>query len=408
VIRVCCTVGTWQLVTLTAALQQIGADLAEQSGGSGTEFDDYLIVYETSGVPEKFKTILQHMAETIWPWKRIVWAYDLLTANRKISQREYDDLRQTLQQRVGVPTDQVDEIWVCWLTRPAEKLVFETYPSARIQIFEDGLISYIPVPISKRLRNDEEPPNLFYALRAKLRHRLDAIWPVRRYRRGRRQMDPRHLRRIGSAYLQMTPILPPPETLAKVPRRFVAYSYLREALDRVKPLLELADYEEMGEHGTVPDRLLVLGQALSRNGVMSRAEELGIYQNILDVVLEKGYSVLWKEHPRISEPFFADLITHVRKTYPNAEDRLRQLSIPHAFPIEMVADRLGLAGCAAGSSAALFYLRRLYHIPCYTFGEALLPFMKGFDVLMNDMIRRDVPPLTDLPYLNRVPQNAGV
>jgi hypothetical protein len=407
-IRVCCTVGTWQLVTLTAALQQIGADLAAASGSAGragseaSDFEDYLVVYETAGVPDSFKETLHQMAEAIWPWKRIVWAYDLLTSNRKISQRQFDDLRRTLQERIGVSPDRVDEIWVCWLTRPAEKLVFETYPTARIQIFEDGLISYIPVPISKRLKNDEEPPNVFYALRAMVRNRLDAVWPVRRYRRGRRQMDPRHLRRISSAYLQLTPDMPAPETLAQVPRRFVEYRYLHEALDRVKPIVPLAEFVEASDRPAVPDRLLVLGQALSRNGVMSRSEELQIYRDVIDAVLAKGYRVLWKEHPRISEPFFADLKAHIERTAPDSVDRLRQLSMPHAFPVELVADRLGLAGCVAGSSAALFYLRRLYGIPCYTFGAALASRMKGFDILMNDMIRRDVPSLDGLPYLDPV------
>ncbi|MES2461095.1 MAG: polysialyltransferase family glycosyltransferase [Armatimonadota bacterium] len=398
-IRVCCTVGTWQLVTLAAALQQIGEDLSEASGGPDEVFEDYLVVYETSGVPDAFKETLQQMAEAIWPWKRIIWAYDLLTSNRNISQRQFDDLRQTLRERVGVPPEQVDEVWVCWLTRPAEKLVFETYPTARIQLFEDGLISYIPVPLSKRLKNDEEPPNLFYALRARLRNRLDSVWSVRRYRRGRRQMDPRHLRRIGSAYLQLTPDLPPPETLADIPRRFVDYRCLGEALDRVKPILPWADVTEAAECSGTPDRLLVLGQALSRNGIMSRSEEFGIYRDVVDAILAKGYSILWKEHPRISTPFFADLKVYARSRFPDADERLRQLSIPHAFPVELVADRLCLAGCAAGSSAALFYLKRLYGIPCYTFGAALAPRMKGFDLSMNDIIRRDVPPLDDLPSL---------
>jgi hypothetical protein len=154
-----------------------------------------------------------------------------------------------------------------------------------------------------------------------------------------------------------------------------------------------------GEGAVDSGRLLVLGQALSRNGVMSRGEEFAVYRDVIDAVLAKGYSILWKEHPRISEPFFDELKVHARTRFLDAETRLRQLSIPHAFPVELVAERLGLAGCAAGSSAALFYLRRLYGIPCYTFGAALAPRMKGVDLFMNDMIRREVAPLESLPTL---------
>ena len=389
-IRVCCCIGTWQLVTLAAALQQIGEDLKAKSGGDAGGFDDYLVVYETGGVPNSFKETVQQMAEIIWPWKRIVWAYDLLTSERRISQKRFDLLRQTLRERVGVPANRVDEIWVCWLTRPAEKLVFETYPSARIQLFEDGLISYIPVPLAHEMEGAG-------SLKTRIRERLDKLRPVRRYRRSHWALDPRHLSRVESAYLQLTPDAPAPEILAHIPRRFVEYRLLHQALERVKPILAASYLADSAAEEIVPDRLLVLGQALSRNGMMSRDEELGIYGDIIDTLLAKGYRVLWKEHPRIHEPFFADLKTHLQNRAPGAEERLRELSLPRAFPIELAADRLGLAGCVAGTSAALFYLRRLYGIPCYTFGDVLLPYMQGVDIFMNDMIRREVPPLSELP-----------
>jgi hypothetical protein len=275
--------------------------------------------------------------------------------------------------------------------------VFATYSSARIQLFEDGLISYIPISLATDLDEPVDLPKGIGWFRRQVRVLLDAWRPVRRYRRSRDKLDPRHLDRVKSAYLQLTPNAPPPEVLAHIPRRFVEYGLLQKALDRVKPLVFGKTLENTAEDAASADRLLLLGQALSRNGIMPRDEELRIYKDIIETLLAKGYRVLWKEHPRISEPFFADLSAHVNTRYPGAEDRLQELFIPHAFPVELVADRLGLAGCVAGTSAALFYLRRLYAIPCYTFAEALLPRMQGADVFMNDMIRREVPPLTSLP-----------
>lgn len=399
-IRVCCCIGTWQLVTLAAALQQISEDLRAKSSGDVESFDDYLVVYETAGVSDSFKETLHQMAEAIWPWKKIIWAYDILTSVRHISQQRFDTLRRTLRERVGVPVNQVDDIWVCWLTRPAEKLVFETYPPARIQLFEDGLISYIPVALAQ----DREDSG---SLKAQIRERLDKLLPVRRYRRSRWALDPRHLSRVSSAYLQLTPEAPAPETLASVPRRFVDYHFLHQALERVRPILTTSYLADTADDDSVPDRVLVLGQALSRNGILSPGEELAIYKGIIDTLLAKGYRILWKEHPRISEPFFADLKAHVQKHRPNAEERLRELSLPGAYPVELVADRLGLAGCVGGTSAALFYLRRLYEIPCYTFGDVLLPYMRGADIFMNDMIRQEVPPLADLPSLGSASENTS-
>jgi hypothetical protein len=82
-IRVCFTIGTWQLVTLAAALQQVSDD--NKASSIAAEYEDYLVVYETGGVPDTFKQTLQEMAEAIWPWKRIVWGLrpsDCETADR--------------------------------------------------------------------------------------------------------------------------------------------------------------------------------------------------------------------------------------------------------------------------------------------------------------------------------------
>jgi hypothetical protein len=106
---------------------------------------------------------------------------------------------------------------------------------------------------------------------------------------------------------------------------------------------------------------------------------------------------LWKEHPRNAEAYFPDLKAHAVKNYKGREGDIQALSLPYIYPVEMVAHRLNLAACVAGTSAALFYLPRLFQISCYTFGETLLPFMQGVDVFMNDMIRREALPLSKLP-----------
>lgn len=406
-IRVCCTVGTWQLVTLAAALQQVAHDLKKENGSEGTaRFDDYLVVYETGGVPDSFKQTLQQMAEAIWPWKRIIWAYDLLTSEGRLKQGTFTRLCRTLQKRVGVPPQQVKQVWTCWLTRPAEKIVFQAFPRARIMLYEDGLISYLPVPMAEKLQREG----------SRMRQRM-AFWawqaaaaavPVVRLRRSRGKIDPQHLARVDAAYLLLTPSdAPLPETLAHVPRYGVGYEQVRHALACVVPITQAtaAAAAAAAPTGAEPEteatprsRVLVLGQALSRNGIMERDEERNIYQSIVQNILGKGYTVLWKEHPRISHPFFAEIKQNIAAHLGQAAaSRLHQLSLPHAFPVELAAETMSLAACVAGTSAALFYLRRLYNIPCYTFAEDLLPRMQGADVFMNDMVRREAPPLSSLP-----------
>ncbi len=384
-IRVCSVIGTWQLVTLVASLKQ-----AETENRSGQKYDDYLIMYETAGVPDEFKQILRLMAEAAWPWKKIVWAYDVLHSDFDLKQRDYAGLLGTLQERVGVPAHSVGEVWVCWLTRPAEKILFGAFPRAQIVLYEDGLISYLPIQMAERLPTPR-------SLRARADQALLDLSPVRRFRHSGWELDPRHLSRLSRAYLLLSPDEPLPQTIAHAPRINVDDARVRAVLQTIAQRMAGEIAQATTNANGSSGRVLILGQALSRNHVMSRADELAFYQSVVRAVLDKGYAVLWKEHPRISEPFFDDLQAFATERLGVPAARIERLNLPHAFPVELVADKLNLAACVAGTSAALFYLQRLYGISCYTFAGDLLPRMQGADVFMNDMVRRHIAPLADLP-----------
>lgn len=68
------------MLSLVASLRQSTMD---GSSPADEEHEDYLLLYETAGVSEHFKTGLAELASTVWTWKRIIWAYDLLTSERK-------------------------------------------------------------------------------------------------------------------------------------------------------------------------------------------------------------------------------------------------------------------------------------------------------------------------------------
>jgi hypothetical protein len=127
-----------------------------------------------------------------------------------------------------------------------------------------------------------------------------------------------------------------------------------------------------------------------------------VYQGAVDALLAKGYNVLWKEHPRVLEPFFPGLVDATARRRGGQGDEqggtpgLRELDIPFALPVELVAGRLGLAGCVAGISAALFYLPRLYDVPAFTFAGDLSPFMTRHWAVQNEMVANTVPPLSAL------------
>ena len=67
------------------------------------------------------------------------------------------------------------------------------------------------------------------------------------------------------------------------------------------------------------------------------------------------------------------------------------------MPVELIAGRLGLAGCAAGISTAIFYLPRLYGTPSFTFADALAPLLRERWAIQNDLVRAAAAPLSALP-----------
>ena len=181
---------------------------------------------------------------------------------------------------------------------------------------------------------------------------------------------------------------PPPQVLEHVPRHAVAPERLRAVLAACRRLPAVAAYALP----TLPrPAVLVLGQTLSRWGALSRADELAIYDEAIALIVGRGYDVWWKEHPRAQEPFFADLAAHA------PAGRVREVDLPFALPVELVAERMGLAACVAGISTAIFYLPRLYGIPAFTFADALARVLDGRWALQNDLVRRAATPLSQLP-----------
>lgn len=133
---------------------------------------------------------------------------------------------------------------------------------------------------------------------------------------------------------------------------------------------------------------------------MSYAQEAAIYRRIAEQIVERGYDVVWKEHPRISKPFFPELLDAVGNVTADANTRIMAANLPHIYPIELVVSRMNIVGCVSGTSAALLYLKWLYGIKTYTFAETLVPLMTGADILMSEMVKAHAEPFSTLQSLN--------
>ena len=369
VVRVGFALGSWQVVALAAGLAE-----ADARAPAGRVCEDHLVLYETVAVSGALSAAMHEVGVAVRPWRSIVDAFALLASvRRKIGQREFDALRSRLRAHLGL--DRIDELWLCWLTRAPEKLVLEAYPEARVHLFEDGLYSYLP----QRPTPSAPGP---------LTRWLDARRPVRRFRRHKSWLDPRHAARLDAAWMLLGDQWPAPAVFAGVPWHTVGADTLRAVLAACRSVPSVAGF---ALDVTPRPGVLVLGQTLSRWQAMTRAEELAVYAGAIAIAVERGYDVWWKEHPRAQEPFFAELAASA------PPGRLRELALPFALPVELVAGGMGLAGCVAGISTAIFYLPRLYGIPCFTFADALAPLLKERWALQNELVRRAAAPLSALP-----------
>ena len=371
--RLSFALGSWQIVALAAALDEADAQARAAPGG----VDDVLVLYETGPVGAALVAAMHAVAGTVRPWRAVVEAFAAMgSVERRMSQAAYDAAQASLRAAVG--PGRVDEIWLCRATRAAERLAIETWPEARVMLYEDGVLSYLPMlPLA--------PAG---GVASRLGDALDARRPARRLARWKHAFDPRQFPRVAGAWMLLGDAFPAPATLASVPWHPVAAGRLRAAIDRCRAIPAVAAFRPAP---TERPAVLMLGQALSRFHAMPRETELAAYRDAVTAIVAHGYDVWWKEHPRATEPFCPEVAAAV------PAGRVRELELPFALPIELVADRLRLAACAGGITTALFYLPRLLGIPAYTVAGAFSAVLHGDWALQNRLFVERVAPLAELP-----------
>ena len=107
-----------------------------------------------------------------------------------------------------------------------------------------------------------------------------------------------------------------------------------------------------------PDQVVVLvGQHFYRHGLIARGDEFDAYARYIEKEIAAGSQVLWKEHPRATEPFFPKL----KQRFPH---HLHAFQLDTILPIELIGEDIKDYQKVAGfSSNSLFNLEELFGIP---------------------------------------------
>jgi hypothetical protein len=252
------------------------------------------------------------------------------------------------------------EIWMPKLNHQPERFILEAYPEAPITLYEDGTGTFVDVPVLG--------PGLIRALAGRTLRALGLKLQVSDVGDGA-YLAARHYQRLTRAILYLQRDLQLPEYLKDKQVISIGDDVLRS---RIAACAQLPMLRE----ATAPSKLqrpiaLMLGQCMARSGLIELKDEIEIYRRSAAAVIEKGYSVLWRDHPRTHHPYF-DSLGDIAEP-----DRLRRLEVPSGYPVEIFVPHLGLSACIAGMSSAILYLRDLYGIPGYSFADDLRPYLKS-------------------------------
>ena len=278
--------GPWQLLIAASALKQA-------SRSTGRRSRDTLVIFSLHDghLPSSIREVIDRIAPAVWPWERIVVLDDATHQDVDHPGRSAEAIRALLHE--GEP----DEVWLDCLWGDAEKLVAEAFPSARLVLYEEGLHSYIPHHDHHfsfaRLLHD--PRGLYRDLRLRIRERSrpgDLSLAL---------MLPRHLARVTATYLWISSMIPPADYQRRLPRVQLQTSFVKETLAQLSPPVDDLDLEPGHP------RAIVLGQNFSSFGDLPRDVELNCYIDMATRLQSRGYDVIWKEHPRVRNPFLLEL-----------------------------------------------------------------------------------------------------
>lgn len=372
--------GPWQLLLLSSALKQAAAT-------SRSRFEDVLVIHPLHDGPlaPPILEVMTRMAPAVWPWNRVV----VLDHEAIRPQGDTSRSAEVLRDKLEAGARDVAELWLVSLWGRLDKLAAEAFPTSRLVLYEDGLHTYVPTEDHhlSLVKGLKKPRETYRALKLRLRERR------RPGDLGLATMLPRHLARVAASYLWLSLKVPPADFQKRLPWIQLQTRFMKETMEQVSPLVADIPVERGNGRNAV-----VLGQAFSNYGDLTRDVELDCYIDMVGRLQGKGYDVIWKEHPRTRQPFLPDLL----EAFPD----VRAVPDLGPWPIELFVERMGLAACASLTSTALFSIPLLFGLPSFSpVGQFLGRFRYPNDVMAR-LVAAAVPPL-DAEAAAAAPQAAG-
>lgn len=244
--------------------------------------------------------------------------------------------------RLGLRNGRLQELLLFGLHRPISRHVARLFPRASIIVYEDGLRSYLPY------QNPETPWTKQILDRA--RSMLSSSFA--------RSMPGEDLfRRVKTRYLLLPEIpLTRSNEYGEVPTQYVPFETVRSVFDGIETKAECRLERSSG--------VLIVGQYFSELGQMDAAREKKLYLGAVDGIKETGKIPVWRGHIRQNDDRIYDHLKEHHEDIINMSDFVGKDPYPLEVQMRDLPDRFH--SVVSFSSSSLFYLKKLYGLPCYT------------------------------------------
>lgn len=114
------------------------------------------------------------------------------------------------------------------------------------------------------------------------------------------------------------------------------------------------------------NQILFLSQYIFQD-FMTDEEVIALYKKHIDRLLDNGFSVLYKSHPRVN-----DTITNkIAEVYSN-NTKFQFVPVEIKWPIELIILTLNIKAIVVSMSGAGFSCAHIFDIPCYGFGANII------------------------------------
>jgi hypothetical protein len=381
--RLCVCLGTWQLITLAAALRE---EAKRQRPGEHCE--TVLLLFELNPIPD-LRESMTALAPCLWPWDRIVWDNGLLKWRPRDEEWPWpmSSYAPSIREHVGLVAP--DEIWLCHFEVVEHRILMETYPRANVVLFEDGLhVSSSPMPLMWTRGDIVKLIGLLPALvlRRKLKNHLASL------RVANWRLSTAYAKRVSRVWYYLVQDLPVPAPFDRTPTGLVETSTLLDTLKAVRESPVVMNITSGMEPAAERD-VLFLYQIIEGD----HERELKVYKRTVARLLEKGYRVFWKDHPRTLQSLFPELAA----VFPAGS--FQRLALPFSWPAELVTAVLSFQQCVGLAASSLFYMPHLFGTRVYSFADTLISEISetyakflGLSVVM-----AHVPNLEAMPDLGR-------